>query len=74
MSDSATAIRFPVIIDQSARAKATELLARADRDDLRLRLKVSPGGCAGLTYSLTWSDASYPEDIVHDFGGFEAVV
>lgn len=63
-----------MIVDQSAQTKATELLDRAGRSDIRLRLGVEGGGCAGLRYILRWSDESYEGDIIHDFGGFEAVV
>jgi iron-sulfur cluster assembly accessory protein len=72
MSDTATV--FPVIIDKSAQAKATELLEREGRDDLRLRLSVQPGGCSGLIYQFYFDGRELPGDVVHDFGGFEAVI
>ena len=38
-----------------AAAKAKELMDREGRNDLQLRLQVSPGGCSGLRYALYFS-------------------
>lgn len=69
-----TTVTFPIIIDKTAQAKAAELLTRAGRDDLRLRIAVESGGCSGLQYRFLWSLDELEGDIVHDFGEFEAVV
>jgi iron-sulfur cluster assembly accessory protein len=42
----------PVTLTQHALDKAIALLQREGRDDLMLRLEVTPGGCAGLKQNL----------------------
>lgn len=69
-----TATAFPVIIDQSAQDKAAALLAGQGRDDLRLRLAVSSGGCSGLKYEFYFDFTEHEGDLVQDLGPFEAVV
>ena len=46
----------------SAAAKVVELLQREGRDDLRLRVSVQPGGCAGLRYGLWFDTSTGPGD------------
>ena len=41
-----------VILTEVAAAKVSSLLAQEDRNDLRLRIAVQPGGCSGLRYQL----------------------
>ncbi|MDR1293477.1 MAG: iron-sulfur cluster insertion protein ErpA, partial [Bifidobacteriaceae bacterium] len=47
-----------VRLTDAAAAKVRALLAAEPRDDLRLRLGVRPGGCAGLVYQLFFDDAT----------------
>jgi iron-sulfur cluster assembly accessory protein len=63
-----------VTLTDSAAAKAKALLAQEGRDDLRLRVRVQPGGCSGLRYELFWCDRPLDGDKVDTYDGFEFVV
>lgn len=63
-----------VLLTDAAARKARELIAREDRDDLRLRVAVQPGGCSGLTYELYFDERLMAGDRTVDFGGVGVVV
>jgi iron-sulfur cluster assembly accessory protein len=63
-----------VIVTEAAAGKAKALLDQEGRDDLRLRIAVEPGGCAGLRYQLYFDERTLDGDQVKDFGGLELVV
>ncbi|MDO5060135.1 MAG: iron-sulfur cluster insertion protein ErpA [Actinomycetaceae bacterium] len=63
-----------VILTDVAADKVRSLLEQEGRDDLRLRVSVSPGGCSGLIYSLYFDERLLEGDAVRDFGGVEVVV
>ncbi len=42
--------------------------------DLRLRIEVKLGGCAGMIYDLWFDEGMVDGDIVYDFDGVEVVV
>lgn len=63
-----------VILTEVAADKVRSLLEQEGRDDLRLRVSVSPGGCSGLIYSLYFDERLLEGDAVRDFGGVEVVV
>jgi len=63
-----------VRLTETAAGKAKALLDQEGRDDLRLRIAVEPGGCAGLRYQLYFDERSLDGDLVHDFNGLELVV
>lgn len=65
---------FPVNLTGTASEKAWELLTREQREDLRLRVKVSAGGCSGLIYQLYFDNAEYDGDMVEEFGNIEVIV
>lgn len=56
-----------VILTEVAAAKVSSLLAQEDRDDLRLRIAVQPGGCSGLRYQLYFDEREIDGDIVATF-------
>ncbi len=62
-----------VILTGVAAAKVSSLLAQEDRDDLRLRIAVQPGGCSGLRYQLYFDERQIDGDIVRNFNGVEVV-
>jgi iron-sulfur cluster assembly accessory protein len=67
--------RFPLQLTDAAAAKAAELLERAGRDDLRLRVAVQPGGCSGLRYQLYFDDRVLDGDLVDALdSGLEVVI
>lgn len=63
-----------VELSEVAAAKVKSLLAQEDRDDLRLRVAVQPGGCSGLIYQLYFDERTLDGDLVRDFDGVEVVV
>ena len=63
-----------VTLTDAAAGKAKALLDQEGRDDLRLRIAVEPGGCAGLKYQLYFDERSLDGDLVNDFNGLELVV
>ena len=62
-----------VILTEVAAAKVGSLLAQEDRDDLRLRIAVQPGGCSGLRYQLYFDERQLDGDIVSTFAGVDVV-
>src|SRR6266567_2540351 len=62
-----------VILTEVAAAKVSTLLAQEDRDDLRLRIAVQPGGCSGLRYQLYFDEREVEGDIVSTFKGVQVV-
>jgi iron-sulfur cluster assembly accessory protein len=65
---------FPIKLTDEAANKANQLLVREGREDLRLRVRVSPGGCSGLIYSLFYDDQTYDGDLIDNYGELEIVV
>lgn len=63
-----------VTLDETAVEKVKLLLASEDRDNLRLRIAVQPGGCSGLIYQLYFDENILDEDAVFDFDGVELIV
>ncbi len=57
-----------------ATEKVHSLLAQEDRDDLRLRVAVQPGGCSGLIYQLYFDERTLDGDLVREFGSVQVVV
>jgi len=62
-----------VILTEVAAAKVSSLLAQEDRDDLRLRIAVQPGGCSGLRYQLYFDERQIEGDIVSAYNGVQVV-
>jgi iron-sulfur cluster assembly protein len=58
----------PVALTESARAQLKNLLERQGRDDLALRVYVSPGGCSGFSYGMSLEDQPGDDDYVFGYG------
>lgn len=63
-----------VILTDAAVEKVKHLLAQAERDDLRLRVAVQPGGCSGLIYQLYFDERTLEGDAIVNFDGVEVAV
>ena len=63
---SAETIAAPVALSEAAALKVRELLDAEGRDDLRLRVAVQPGGCAGMQYQLFFDERSLDGDVMID--------
>lgn len=55
-------------------SKTKELLSKESRDDLRLRVAVSPGGCSGLIYDLFFDTQISEDDTIEDFEDVEVIL
>jgi iron-sulfur cluster assembly accessory protein len=56
----------PVALTSDAAVKVRELLDAEGRNDLRLRVAVQPGGCAGMQYQLFFDERSLDGDVLID--------
>lgn len=63
-----------VTLSETAAAKVRALLDQEGRDDLRLRIAVQPGGCAGLQYQLFFDERSLDGDLELDIHGVPLVL
>ncbi len=56
----------PIALTNDAAIKVRELLDAEGRNDLRLRIAVQPGGCAGMQYQLFFDERSLDGDVIVD--------
>ena len=63
-----------VLLTPVAAVKVKALLEQEGRDDLRLRIAVQPGGCAGLRYQLFFDERELDGDLFRDFDGLRVAV
>src|SRR5580692_2551558 len=63
-----------VALTDNAAAKVRALLDSEGRDDLRLRIAVQPGGCAGLQYQLFFDERQLDGDVELDLHGVPVVL
>ncbi len=73
-ADICSMSNFPLTLTENASSKAWDLLTRENRQDLRLRVAVQPGGCSGLIYQLYFDDRQLDGDQVESFGELEVIV
>ena len=59
-AETATA---PVALSEAAALKVRELLDAEGRTDMRLRVAVQPGGCAGMQYQLFFDERVLDGDV-----------
>ncbi len=66
----------PALISLTPRAtdQLKEILAKQERQDLALRVYVTPGGCSGFSYGMTFADAVEDGDSVVEQDGVRVVV
>jgi len=56
-------------LTEAAAARVRDILAKADRPVVGVRVGVTKGGCAGMTYRVEYADAVKPGDeVVEDKG------
>ena len=63
-----------ITLTEGAAGKVRALLDQEGRDDLRLRIAVQPGGCAGLQYQLFFDERSLDGDVELDLHGVPVVL
>lgn len=72
---AATGIRADQLsVTESAGNKMAELLAGADEDMQAVRVFVSGGGCGGMNYGMTFTDARGESDSVYEGNGFRLFI
>ncbi len=57
-----------------AQAKMGELFTQVDENIRGVRVFASPGGCSGISFGMTFTDAINDNDGVLECGGFKVVV
>ena len=64
------------LVTLTARAtdKLKEIITEQGRDGLALRVYVTPGGCSGFSYGMTFADELDAEDAVIEHEGVRVVV
>jgi len=63
-----------VTLSPEAVVKVKSLLSQESDADMRLRIAVESGGCAGLKYSMYFDERTFEGDAIVDFDGVEVVV
>jgi iron-sulfur cluster assembly protein len=63
-----------VTLTAKASEKLKEIIAKQGRADLALRVYVTPGGCSGFSYGMTFADGAEEGDAIIDHDGVKVVV
>src|SRR5262245_41352560 len=61
-------------LSEAAAARIKELMAKADRPVIGLRVGVKNGGCAGMEYTMEYVDTVNPADEVVEDKGVKLVI
>src|SRR2546425_7290011 len=73
--ETATGAHAPVVSMTSRAAdKLKEVIAKQGRDDLALRVYVTPGGCSGFSYGMTFAEGTEEDDAIVEQDGVRVVV
>ena len=64
------------LVSMTSRAadKLKEIVAKQGRDDLALRVYVTPGGCSGFSYGMTFAEGREDDDTLIEQDGVRIVV
>jgi iron-sulfur cluster assembly protein len=64
------------VVTMTARAtdKLKEVIAKQGRADLALRVYVTPGGCSGFSYGMTFAEGREQDDMLVEANGVSIVV
>lgn len=68
------AIQKLITITPKAAAKVKEFMKQEGRDDLYLRIYVTGGGCAGLSYGMGFEEKPDEDDFVIEEHGIKMLV
>jgi iron-sulfur cluster insertion protein len=63
-----------VLFTDNAAAKVSELIAEEGNPNLKLRIAVAGGGCAGLQYSFAFDEKADADDAVFTKGGVTLLI
>jgi iron-sulfur cluster assembly protein len=71
----ATEQAIPIVtMTALASTKLKEIIAKQGRADLALRVYVTPGGCSGFSYGMTFSEGAEEGDVIAEQEGVRVVV
>lgn len=73
MSTTEVNLTAGIGLTDGAALKVRALLDQEDRNDLKLRVAVQPGGCSGLRYQLYFDDRALEGDSISEFGSVTVV-
>lgn len=64
------------LVSMTSRAaeKLKEIIAKQERDDIALRVYVTPGGCSGFSYGMTFAEGREEDDSLVEQDGVRIVV
>jgi len=63
-----------ITITQSAQVKIADILAEENNPDLKLRMFVQGGGCAGFSYGFTLDEMKNEDDFEFEIGSTSVLV
>ena len=63
-----------VMLTARAADKLKEIISKQGRTDLALRVYVTPGGCSGFSYGMTFAEGSEEGDAIVEQDGVRVVV
>jgi len=61
-------------LTEPASSKMQELCGQVDENIMGVRVYATPGGCSGISFGMTFSDAINDNDGVLDCDGFKVIV
>lgn len=64
----------PVILTESAIEKVKSMRAKDGKEDCGLRIGVTAGGCAGMSYDLRFQKKPYDNDFVYKVGDLDVYI
>ena len=64
----------PFLVSDRAAQRIAEIIAREGKDDLKLRISVSGGGCSGFQYGFDLDDKDEDGDITVNKGDATVVI
>lgn len=73
--EAGTGIDQPLVsMTSRAAEKLKEIVVKQGRDDLALRVYVTPGGCSGFSYGMTFAEGREDDDALIEQDGVRIVV
>ncbi len=73
--ETGTGIDQPLVsMTSRAAEKLKEIVVKQGRDDLALRVYVTPGGCSGFSYGMTFAEGREEDDALIEQDGVRIVV
>jgi iron-sulfur cluster assembly protein len=75
MTATASTVDMPLVtLTETAVLELRKIIAEEGRDDIGLRVFVSPGGCSGLSYGMSLEEQSDDGDFVVKHAGLNVFV